>query len=129
MGPTRYGLWFIGDIEINGIEGESRDFRVALCRCGASKYKPFCDGSHEKLSFNDNGKGKAGIIEDNLAEGELTTNPATDGPLLLSGPVEIRNAEGKVIFRGEKTSLCRCGASSNKPFCDGSHMGINFKAG
>lgn len=80
------------------------------------------------MVFKDDGKGKAGNIDDDLAAGELTINPATDGPLLISGPLEIRNAEGTVLFRGEKTALCRCGASGNKPFCDGSHMGADFKA-
>ncbi len=121
-------LWVHGNIEINGIEGEPRDFRAALCRCGASKYRPFCDGSHQQLPFKDDGKGKTGNIDENLAQGELTINPVTDGPLMFVGPLEIQNAEGEVIFRGEKTALCRCGASGNKPFCDGSHMGINFKA-
>ncbi|MEE8388705.1 MAG: CDGSH iron-sulfur domain-containing protein [Acidiferrobacterales bacterium] len=121
-------LWFHGNFVIDGIEGERKEFRAALCRCGASKYKPFCDDSHEKLPFIDDGKGKAGNVEENLAEGGLTINPATDGPLVLSGPLEIRNASGAVLFRGEKTVLCRCGASGNKPYCDGSHMGINFKA-
>lgn len=120
-------LWIHGNLEIDGIEGETREFRAALCRCGASKYKPFCDGSHEKMAFKDDGKGKAGNIDDDLATGELTINPATDGPIVLSGPLEIRNAKGDVLYRGEKTALCRCGASGNKPFCDGSHMGINFK--
>lgn len=119
-------LWIHGNLEINGIEGETREFRAALCRCGASKYKPFCDGSHEKLPFSDDGKGKTGKLEDNLAEGELRINPLADGPLQLSGPMEIRNANGEIVFRGEKTALCRCGASGNKPFCDGSHMGIGF---
>ncbi len=119
-------LWIHGNLEINGIEGETREFRAALCRCGASKYKPFCDGSHEKLPFSDGGKGKTGKLEDNLAEGELRINPLADGPLQLSGPMEIRNANGEIVFRGEKTALCRCGASGNKPFCDGSHMGIGF---
>ncbi|MFV1997946.1 MAG: CDGSH iron-sulfur domain-containing protein [Acidiferrobacterales bacterium] len=120
-------LWVHGNLEISGIEGETKEFRAALCRCGASKYKPFCDGSHEKLPFKDDGKGKPGNINENTAEGVLTINPVADGPLTVSGPLEIRNAEGDVLYRGEKTSLCRCGASSNKPFCDGSHMGINFK--
>lgn len=121
-------LWFLGDLVINGIEGEKKEFRAALCRCGASQYKPFCDGSHEKLPFNDDGKGKPGNIEDNLAQGGLTITPAADGPLMLDGPLEIRNATGELIFRGQKTALCRCGASGNKPFCDGSHMGIGFTA-
>jgi CDGSH-type Zn-finger protein len=68
-----------------------------------------------------------GNIEENIAQGGLTINPVADGPLMFVGPLEIQNAEGDALYRGEKTALCRCGASGNKPFCDGSHMGINFK--
>lgn len=49
-----------------------------------------------------------------------------NGPLLLKGHVEIKLADGSV--KEEKnTALCRCGASSNKPYCDGSHKQINFE--
>ncbi len=59
--------------------------------------------------------------------GRLTIEAAANGPLILAGPLEIRNVEGKVIFRGDQTALCHCGASANKPFCDGSHNGIDFR--
>jgi uncharacterized Fe-S cluster protein YjdI len=49
-----------------------------------------------------------------------------DGPLLLSGGVRVLDAEGTVLYEGEKAALCRCGGSSNKPFCDGTHKKNGF---
>ena len=51
-----------------------------------------------------------------------------DGPLLLRGGVRVRDADGSVIYEGEKAALCRCGGSSNKPFCDGTHKKNGFRA-
>ncbi len=55
-------------------------------------------------------------------------NVVPNGPLILEGKVHIKTAEGQPDFDGEKAALCRCGASAKKPFCDGSHKGIEFKA-
>ena len=44
-----------------------------------------------------------------------------NGPLRVSGQVEIVDSEGNVVFEGDNTALCRCGLSANKPFCDGTH--------
>lgn len=49
-----------------------------------------------------------------------------DGPFLLQGKFEIQLADGTTEEK-EKAALCRCGASNNKPYCDGSHLKINFK--
>jgi uncharacterized Fe-S cluster protein YjdI len=49
-----------------------------------------------------------------------------NGPLLVSGGVRILDAEGTVLYEGEKAALCRCGGSANKPFCDGTHKQIGF---
>jgi uncharacterized Fe-S cluster protein YjdI/CDGSH-type Zn-finger protein len=49
-----------------------------------------------------------------------------DGPNTIVGPVEIRNAAGEVVKRARRVSLCRCGHSENKPFCDGSHERFGF---
>ncbi len=51
---------------------------------------------------------------------------SADGPYLLSGPVEIRTRDGHVVPAGAGAALCRCGRSSTKPFCDGSHAGTGF---
>lgn len=48
------------------------------------------------------------------------------GPLLVEGPFRIEGPDGVTLREGEKCSLCRCGASANKPFCDGSHRRIGF---
>ena len=50
-----------------------------------------------------------------------------DGPLAVSGPFELKNADGKPVVHAELTvKLCRCGGSQNKPFCDGTHKRNNF---
>jgi CDGSH-type Zn-finger protein len=46
--------------------------------------------------------------------------------LLLGGQVLVRSADGTVLYEGDRTWLCRCGQSSNKPFCDGSHKTSDF---
>jgi hypothetical protein len=52
---------------------------------------------------------------------------SADGPLLVSGGVRVVDADGSVLFEGEKAALCRCGGSANKPFCDGTHKKIGFR--
>jgi len=48
------------------------------------------------------------------------------GPLEVSGSFRIVNAEGKIIEKQGPVYLCRCGGSSNKPFCDGTHKHNGF---
>ena len=57
----------------------------------------------------------------------LELRASADGPLLVSGGVRILDAEGAVLYEGEKAALCRCGGSANKPFCDGSHKKNDFR--
>jgi uncharacterized Fe-S cluster protein YjdI len=49
------------------------------------------------------------------------------GPLLVTGGVRILDADGAVLYEGERAALCRCGGSSNKPFCDGTHRTNGFE--
>lgn len=51
-----------------------------------------------------------------------------NGPLLVTGPITLNDTQGKSYDLGgkETIALCRCGASLNKPFCDGSHKGCGF---
>ncbi len=51
-----------------------------------------------------------------------------DGPLLVSGGVRVVDAEGNLLYEGERAALCRCGGSGNKPFCDGTHREIGFRS-
>jgi uncharacterized Fe-S cluster protein YjdI len=49
------------------------------------------------------------------------------GPLLVTGGVRILDAEGTLLYEGERAALCRCGGSANKPFCDGTHKKNGFR--
>lgn len=49
-----------------------------------------------------------------------------DGPLLCTGEIEVYAADGRLLKADKDLVLCRCGASSNKPFCDGSHRKVGF---
>jgi CDGSH-type Zn-finger protein len=170
---------------------------VALCRCGGSSRKPFCDGTHSRNGFKDTNTadrsqnrrvaygGKAITIYDNRAicahAGICTDNlkgvfrmreepwidpdgaavkdiiatiercpsgalsyaingneaaPAArppkvvvtnDGPYAITGSVELMGVQFGDGASKEHYTLCRCGASANKPFCDGSHWRVEFK--
>ncbi len=170
---------------------------VALCRCGASKNKPFCDGTHSAIGFSgrntaDPGKDKresyagkritildnraicahAGFCTDELksvfrqhdepwidpdgaeaeeiiatirkcpsgalsyaidgVEAEAPERPpmvtVTDnGPYAVTGGVELMGVKFGQGASTEHYTLCRCGASKNKPFCDGSHWDAGFR--
>ena len=101
-------------------------YRAALCRCGKSANKPFCDNSHDAAGFRDYGAvGETGDSEA-VTGGALEIRPIKDGPIFLSGNVTIMNGSGREAWRGDKVALCRCGDSNNKPFCDGSHKKTGF---
>jgi len=170
---------------------------IALCRCGGSKAKPFCDGTHSSNGFTDRKladsrkdrrevyRGKRITIYDNRAicahagycsdglksvfrygvepwiepdgaavdevietigkcpsgalsyaiEGKEGVPPerppkvtVTDnGPYAVTGGIELVNVEFGDGASREHYTLCRCGASANKPFCDGSHWRVELK--
>jgi CDGSH-type Zn-finger protein len=50
-----------------------------------------------------------------------------DGPLQVRGETVLRDEAGRVIRRTTGVALCRCGASREKPFCDGSHRVVRFR--
>mgnify|MGYP001821180802 FL=1 len=103
-------------------------YRAALCRCGQSQNKPFCDNSHHKAGFED--YGAVGEQGDGLETdgGKLTIKSIPNGPLLLSGNFAIIAGSGRIAWQGRQAALCRCGHSGNKPFCDGSHKDAGFEA-
>jgi len=113
--------------DIKYVDGDGQ--RMTLCRCGESKNKPFCDGSHATAEFR--ASGEPTTVESEALEardGALNLDPLTNGPLHLSGNLEICSGTGRTVNRVTETHLCRCGHSSNKPFCDGTHAKIGFKS-
>jgi CDGSH-type Zn-finger protein/uncharacterized Fe-S cluster protein YjdI len=115
-----------GDIRLDGGQGITR---ATLCRCGASKNKPFCDGSHHEVGFSASGEPpttKPDMLE--VRNGPLVIDPLPDGPLQVRGNLEITSGTGRVVARVVSARLCRCGGSNTKPFCDGTHARIGFKS-
>jgi len=170
---------------------------IALCRCGGSKNKPFCDGTHTVIGFKDTNtadasknkrhayKGKritifdnrgicahAGVCTDELksvfrmheepwidpdgaemeqilvtvrkcpsgalsyaidgVEAKAPERPpmitvTDDGPYAVTGAIELMGVKFGEGASREHYTLCRCGTSKNKPFCDGSHWDVGFK--
>ena len=170
---------------------------VALCRCGGSANKPFCDGTHQKNGFSgarqsdggadkrDSYQGQGLTIHDNRAicahagrctdglasvfkygsepwidpdgaevkaiietiqrcpsgalsysldgvevrdqQREPTVTVTKDGPYEVVGGVRLVDPSWGQGASEEHYTLCRCGGSKNKPFCDGTHWSIGFK--
>ena len=111
------------------LDGVPLGFRATLCRCGASKRKPFCDASHSAIGFDASGE-PATRPSAKLAQrnGPLEIRPQRNGPLLVIGNLEICAGTGRTIERVTETRLCRCGGSQSKPFCDGTHLRNGFMA-
>lgn len=98
-----------------------------LCRCGASRRKPFCDGSHEAVGFSASGEpATREPLTPALPGGALKISPQKNGPLRVAGPLELISHSGRLISRSNEVYLCRCGASADQPYCDGSHKKIGF---
>ncbi len=204
-GPTitcaENGPYIVAGLEqLTGSDGKAVPVKdkIALCRCGASNKKPFCDGTHAKIGFTGDKQADrvpdrrdsyarakitihdnrglcahAGACTDQLAavwrmkqepwidpdgaardavietikqcpsgalsytvDGVEIRDPdlppaigvTKDGPYHVTGGIElVGQAWGEGASRTRYT-LCRCGASKNKPFCDGSHWDAGFKA-
>jgi len=124
-GPT----YLRGDIELALTADDVRtETRLALCRCGASQNKPYCDNSHRQIGFGDAGALPGDSPSATIAPGgKLTVSPRPNGPLKCTGPLILLGTDGCTAANSE-TFLCRCGASANKPYCDGTHKKIGFIA-
>jgi len=116
-------------IEVGGEQIDDTD-DVALCRCGHSSNKPYCDGTHNEVGFDDPGVVLGGRLVpggDAPADDPVVIVCAANGPLLVRGPLTVVASDG-VTVQGTKGALCRCGLSTTKPFCDGSHRDSEFSA-
>jgi CDGSH-type Zn-finger protein/truncated hemoglobin YjbI/uncharacterized Fe-S cluster protein YjdI len=107
-------------IVLPGAEGDIR--RRTLCRCGASKNKPYCDGTHASIGFVATGEPLTRPFSAlDQRDGALEITPMRDGPLEVKGPAELVSGTGRTFAKTVHVLLCRCGGSSSKPFCDGTH--------
>ncbi|MDA8586954.1 CDGSH iron-sulfur domain-containing protein [Rhodobacteraceae bacterium] len=103
--------------------------RATICRCGQTNTPPFCDHSHVDAGFTATNEpepsGKDAAGDD--PGGELAIIARENGSIEAKGALEITGGSGKRVHRGTRAFLCRCGASKNKPFCDGSHKAAGFE--
>lgn len=99
---------------VNPGAGEVSDIQSTIHKCptGALTYE-LSDGT--TLDIKDQGDKPAEVVV------------VANGPLRMAGKIEVKDAEGNTIMETNRVSLCRCGASKNKPFCDGSHKAIGFE--
>lgn len=120
-------LAFHADLRING---EEVGFRATLCRCGLSRHKPYCDNSHINGGFVATGEPVSKESELRITElvGPVEVKPVLNGPLMVTGRLEVESGTGRNVDRVEKAWFCRCGHSSKKPFCDGTHKAVGFQA-
>lgn len=96
-------------INMEGATSEKIRQQVSSCPSGALSYKMNIEGDNEEV-----------FTEANI---EVLAN----GPLLVYGTLHITNSDGTKEVKNKATAFCRCGASENKPYCDGAHIKLNFK--
>ena len=125
-------LYLRGELELMGAynQVQQRETRMALCRCGHSRTKPYCDGSHVAVGFTDRAVAPAErrepLKDDTPIGGPLRVEATDNGPVVLRGNLRLMDATGDVVAQMSRCILCRCGQSKEKPFCDGTHQQINF---
>jgi len=68
-------------------------------------------------------------MQSHTAETQIDTviEVTKNGPLMVYGNITVKHKDGTETQKHHVTALCRCGASANKPFCDGTHVKIGFK--
>ena len=59
---------------------------------------------------------------------DVTIDIIKNGPFIVNGAVELKDPDGNAYPAKQRLALCRCGASTTKPFCDGTHSKIGFQA-
>ena len=92
--------------------------RIDKCPSGTFVYELEVEGQYQEIE-SDLPKQIVIISADN--------SESTAGPIWINGKIPIKRADGKPLETRNRMTLCRCGESKNKPFCDGSHAKIDFK--
>lgn len=80
-----------------------------------------CPSGALSFSYNNEEKGKNETYSENIVE------VMPNGPLLVYGNITVKHPDGEEIQKNKVTAFCRCGQSSNKPYCDGAHTKNNFE--
>ena len=65
-------------------------------------------------------------MKENLEKSEVKATVFENGPQVINGSFELKGTDGSVEIKEKSTAFCRCGGSSNKPYCDGAHKKNNF---
>ncbi len=123
-------LYLQGNLIVQDKDGNEllKETRLAFCRCGNSTNKPLCDNSHLKTDFKADVTFNPERLELEPQEtqgGELVIKLIENGPFVVEGNYEVIG--GKQYTKTcKRMSFCRCGASKNKPFCDGTHRQAGF---
>ncbi len=125
-------LYVAGELEIVDEEGSvlHSDTRVALCRCGSSRNKPFCDNRHIEIEFHAQEYAPDAAVRDDQLKvgGKLQILSRENGPYAFNGAFALVGPHGQRKIQSESIALCRCGASNEKPFCDNTHRIVGFSA-
>ena len=101
---------------------------ISLCRCGASNSKPLCDERHLDVEFLHSGRiHEASDAPHSERPAKITVSLVKNGPITFRGRLRLHNNLGQECVK-QRGSLCRCGQSANKPFCDGSHEKTGFRS-
>jgi uncharacterized Fe-S cluster protein YjdI len=97
-------------VKINAATADEIATVIARCPSGALHFERLDGGPQEQ------------------PDAEMTVTPRPNGPLYVRGNIRIVNSRGELVREDTRMALCRCGNSENKPFCDGSHRRVGFKA-
>jgi uncharacterized Fe-S cluster protein YjdI len=95
-------------VQVDAADADAVAATVLTCPTGALHFRRLDGGPQEE------------------PDAETTIEPRQNGPLFVRGKVRIVDDHGEMIREDTRVALCRCGASKNKPFCDGSHRAIGF---
>ncbi|MBX2893524.1 MAG: (4Fe-4S)-binding protein [Saprospiraceae bacterium] len=98
-------------IDMDGADTEAIIAQVEKCPSGA-------------LSWHRN---QSGETKPASVDVETIVEATPNGPLMVYGNIKVKDAEGNETSKHKVTAFCRCGASNNKPYCDGSHRKVDFK--
>ena len=96
-------------IKIENASSDALKSQIDKCPSGALSY------------YNNNENNKE------IMEAQIKVNAMENGPILVDGSIEVTKPDGTVEIKEKTTAFCRCGASVNKPYCDGQHRKINFE--